>query len=160
MTRRLGIAQAIMGHPDLILLDEPTVGLDIEERMHMKEILSQIQGQQPLLLSTHVLDDLQGSCKDVIVLNQGRILFQGGFHDLKNIAEGRILLVPEESFNRYSGKALRQIARIEQDGMCFVRCYSMGNNIPSGLETVQVNATVEDAYLMLLNGEDKYGSCV
>lgn len=63
MIRRIGIAQAIMGNPDIILFDEPTTGLDPEERLRFKSVLSQLHGQCPIILSTHIVEDIESVCQ-------------------------------------------------------------------------------------------------
>lgn len=82
MVRRLGIAQAILGSPDLILLDEPTVGLDIEERMNLKEIVCKIRGKCPILLSTHIAEDVEDVCSKVMIISHGKKCFYGETHGL------------------------------------------------------------------------------
>lgn len=99
MVRRLGIAQTLMGNPRLILLDEPTVGLDVEERMHMRSILDEINGRQTLVLSTHILEDAQDTCRDVVILHDTRILYQGGIEQLKKptLEDGYLTLIKGEN---------------------------------------------------------------
>lgn len=77
MIRRAGIAQAIMGKPSLILFDEPTVGLDPEERMRFKKICAGIEKQSVVLMSTHVVEDVTVCCDDILVMFEGRIIFEG-----------------------------------------------------------------------------------
>lgn len=159
MTRRLGLAQAIMGCPDLILLDEPTVGLDIGERLHFMEILDQIQGKQSLIFSTHILNDVQDSCKEVIILNEGTIAFQGDFPALKSVAEGKVWEMPEKEFSLH-GEQFQFIAHLEKNGERYVRAYLKTEQVPEIPDAFSVQASVEDAYLILLNGDDPYDASV
>jgi ABC-2 type transport system ATP-binding protein len=87
MVRRLGIAQAIIGRPDLILLDEPTVGLDIEERMRFQKILENIRGQQPVLVSTHVLDDISPDDDEIVIINHQQVAFHGSAAEIANFSK-------------------------------------------------------------------------
>ena len=76
MVRRVGIAQAILGKPQFILLDEPTTGLDIEERCHFYHIFHQLEGVCPVLVSSHITEDIVEGCTNTIILKTGTILLQ------------------------------------------------------------------------------------
>ncbi|MGI5346739.1 ABC transporter ATP-binding protein [Streptomyces sp. CA-250714] len=86
MLRRAGIAQAIVNDPELLLLDEPTVGLDPEQRLDFRNLLRDLGADSCVLVSTHLVEDVVAACTDVIVMNEGRLLFQGTPDDL--IARG------------------------------------------------------------------------
>lgn len=77
MVRRAGIAQALLGNPGLLLLDEPTVGLDPEERMRFHDIVKTLEGSCPVMISTHIIEDVNKTCNDVIVMKEGEILYHG-----------------------------------------------------------------------------------
>jgi len=77
MKQRLGIAQALLGNPDLLIVDEPTAGLDPEERIRFRNLLTRIAGQRTVLLSTHIVADIEASCVGVAVLDRGRLIFNG-----------------------------------------------------------------------------------
>lgn len=151
MVRRLGIAQAIMGRPDLILLDEPTVGLDIEERLRLQEVLDEIRGQQPLLVATHILDDIQNPKDEIILFCNGKVAFQGSPAELKERAEGLVWLVPEQVFQMHR-EQLTQITQEERDGGRYVRVLDRRGNF-SHAAAVPAAATVQDGYLRILSGE-------
>ena len=151
MVRRLGIAQAIMGRPDLILLDEPTVGLDIEERLRLQEVLDEIRGQQPLLVATHILDDIQNPKDEIILFCNGKVAFQGSPAELKERAEGLVWLVPEQVFQMHR-EQLTQITQEERDGGRYVRVLDRTGNF-SHAAAVPAAATVQDGYLRILSGE-------
>ena len=76
MVRRVGIAQAILGKPQFILLDEPTTGPDIEERCHFYQIFHQLEGVCPVLVSSHITEDIVEGCTNTIILKTGTILLQ------------------------------------------------------------------------------------
>jgi ABC-2 type transport system ATP-binding protein len=86
MVRRAGIAQAIVNDPELLLLDEPTVGLDPEQRLDFRDLLRDLGVDSCVLVSTHLVEDVVAACTDVIVMNEGRLLFHGTPEDL--IARG------------------------------------------------------------------------
>jgi len=80
--RRLGIAQALLGSPNLILLDEPTAGLDIEERVKLKSVLSLAKESNSILISTHQVEDIVDVCERVLVIDNGRLIYDGLLCDL------------------------------------------------------------------------------
>ena len=96
MVRRLGIAQAFLGEPPLILLDEPTAGLDPEERMRFKTILHRNQSNCCILISTHIVEDVEAVCERVILMDQGKIRKEGAAKDLRESARGMVYTVFEE----------------------------------------------------------------
>ena len=85
--QRVGIAQALLGDPELLILDEPTVGLDPEERRKFRCLFSQSAQEKIVLLSTHIIEDVYHICGRIIVINQGKILFDGKPEDLIQIVQ-------------------------------------------------------------------------
>ncbi len=90
MKRRLGIAQAIIHDPKVIIVDEPTAGLDPEERVRFRNLLCEIAKERIVLLSTHIVGDIEATCENIAVLNQGNICFNGKITDLLSLAEGKV----------------------------------------------------------------------
>jgi ABC-2 type transport system ATP-binding protein len=82
MLRRAGIAQAIVNDPALLLLDEPTVGLDPEQRLDFRELLRDVGVDSCVLVSTHLVEDVVAACTDVVLINEGRLVYQGTPDDL------------------------------------------------------------------------------
>lgn len=89
MRRRVGIAQAMLGDPDVILLDEPTVGLDPEERERFVSMISRIREDAIVLFSTHIIEDVEECCEQVIIMNQGKVCYQDSCDELLLVAEQR-----------------------------------------------------------------------
>ncbi|WP_439657253.1 ABC transporter ATP-binding protein [Lentzea sp. HUAS TT2] len=82
MVRRVGIAQAIVNEPELLLLDEPTVGLDPAQRLRFRELVTELGRQSCVLISTHLVEDVAAACTDVVLVNEGSLVFQGTPADL------------------------------------------------------------------------------
>ncbi|MFI6999208.1 ABC transporter ATP-binding protein [Nocardia sp. NPDC050175] len=93
MKRRLGIAQTLLGDPRLIIVDEPTAGLDPEERIRFRTLLGQLGGDRVVVLSTHILDDVAHSCPKVAVLTGGALAYHGTTTGLVEMAEGQTHVV-------------------------------------------------------------------
>ncbi|MGN9809594.1 ABC transporter ATP-binding protein [Micromonospora sp. BQ11] len=92
MRRRVALAAAIVGHPDLLILDEPTVGLDPEQRLRFRELIAELGERCTVLLSTHQTEDVMSLCRRVVVLHTGRVRFEGPPAELADVARGRVWL--------------------------------------------------------------------
>jgi ABC-2 type transport system ATP-binding protein len=135
MRRRVAIAQALIGDPDLLILDEPTAGLDPEQRLRFRELLSALATRATVLLSTHQTDDVAALCNRVVVLLGGEVRFSGTAPELAALADGRVWLDADRDERA-------QLAWVTGDGM--VRHIGLP---PSGARLVP--PTVEDGYLTL-----------
>lgn len=93
MKRRLGIAQALLANPNLLIVDEPTVGLDPEERVRLRNLLADMAQQCTVILSTYIVEDISQSCNEVAVINQGQVMFRGSPRDLITRARGKTWLI-------------------------------------------------------------------
>lgn len=97
MKRRVGIAQTMLGSPKLLIVDEPTVGLDPEERVRIRNILSEVARRATVILSTHVIEDIGHSCNDLAIIDHGSVLFRGAPADLIQQARGKVWAVTTAS---------------------------------------------------------------
>jgi ABC-2 type transport system ATP-binding protein len=93
MRQRVGIAQALLADPRLLIVDEPTAGLDPEERIRFRTLLSRFADRRTVLLSTHIVEDVAQTCREVAVLAKGRLIFRGSVEELTGRAEGRVWTV-------------------------------------------------------------------
>lgn len=100
MIRRLGIAQTLLGSPDVIILDEPVVGLDPDERMRFMEIIRSIQLDIPIIFSTHIIDDISSLSPEIIFFKNGQITFNGSSSQFIDIAKGKIYLCSRENLSK------------------------------------------------------------
>ena len=81
MKRRLGIAQALLHDPQVLIVDEPTAGLDPEERVRFRNLLREIAGDRIVILSTHIVEDIEKTCEKIAVLNKGELIYNGTLND-------------------------------------------------------------------------------
>lgn len=102
MVRRLGIAQTFLGNPDIILLDEPSAGLDVEERLRFKRILSAKDFPFPIVISTHIVEDVESTCDILIVLKKGKIIYTGTPEDILNHARNHVYELSEKDYQSIS----------------------------------------------------------
>ena len=98
MIRRLGIAQTLLGFPDLLIFDEPTVGLDPDERFRFKEIIKSLKLNIPIILSTHIIEDVSSICSQVIFMKNGQLKYIGGIKDL--LTQLNVYTCSKESFKQ------------------------------------------------------------
>ena len=142
--QRVGIAQALLGDPELLILDEPTVGLDPEERIHFRNLFSQTAQDRLVLLSTHIIEDIQSVCGQLVVINRGQVLFSGTPEALIQTATGHVGIFWEKDAAQEDG--LHITARVNTGQG--VRCRAVADVLPPFAQPS--DPTLEDAYLYLI----------
>ena len=145
--QRVGIAQALLGEPELLIFDEPTVGLDPEERIHFRNLFSRLAQKRLVLLSTHIIEDVQSVCSRLLVLHRGKLRFDGPPEELIRAAEGHVGTFDETGGEREEG--LHITARVNTARG--VACRAVAEMLPSYVQPAE--PTLEDAYLYLISGE-------
>ena len=134
--RRVGLAQALLGTPDLLVLDEPTTGLDPEQRVSLRHVLAEVGRAATVVVATHQTEDVAALCERVVVLDGGAVRFDGAVRDLVATADGRVWLTDE------ADPRARTSWRTGTG-----RYRNLGAAAPAGAEVAE--PSLEDAYLLL-----------
>lgn len=152
MKRRIGIAQAILNDPEILILDEPTAGLDPKERIRFSNILSNMAKEKIILLSTHIVSDIEAITNQLIVIRKGKITEIGNIDQLVEGVAGKVweTTVGQDMVNTVSAE--RAVIHIKQVGKD-VQVRFVGDQIPN-VECRSVVPTLEDYYICV-NGKQK-----
>jgi len=146
MKRRLGIAQALIHKPEILVIDEPTTGLDPEERIKFRNLLSEISaGEVIIILSTHIVGDISSTCNTMTLLNKGELAFTGSPSELLDLARGNAWLIKanEQEYNEINEKfPVISTAPSEAGWEMQVVC-----NDPGGYRGEPMEPTLEHAYV-------------
>ncbi|MFG1605101.1 ABC transporter ATP-binding protein [Actinoplanes sp. NPDC049265] len=147
MRRRVGIAQALLADPRLLIVDEPTAGLDPEERIRFRTLLSQLAGDRTVLLSTHIVDDIAQTCRELAVLASGRLVFRGTVESLTRRAAGRVWTVVTAGPAPTGGTIVSAVPH--EAGMR----YRVVAPAPPAVDAEPAEPNLEDGYLALGRAE-------
>ncbi|MCU0387248.1 MAG: ABC transporter ATP-binding protein [Chitinophagaceae bacterium] len=144
MRQRFGIAQALLGNPKLVIVDEPTAGLDPAERNRFHNVLSEIGEQVIVILSTHIVDDVKSLCNQMVVMNKGRILLEGTPKQAVETVQGKIwqASIDKEQLPDFK-KAFQVISHHVSEGKMLIHVYA--DDKPDEAFD-QADATLEDVY--------------
>ena len=150
MLRRAGIAQALIGDPKVLIIDEPTTGLDPEERLYFLNLLSKIAMERTIIFSTHITADIEHLCNNICVLEQGEVKYLGEKTEFINRINGKLY---EHTGSQYEEEQLRKDTIVTSvayvDGRPRVR-YVAESPLFEG--SVPVTPTLEDSYIYALGG--------
>lgn len=150
MKRRLGIAQALIHNPKIIIVDEPTAGLDPEERVRFRNLLCEIAQDRIVLLSTHIVGDIEATCERIAVLDEGKIRFNGTVAELLKLVEGKMYSAEISTMELETVKENYLVTGILTTGST-TNVKIISEELPfSG--AVSCSGDVEDAYMYLMHG--------
>ncbi len=151
MRQRLGIAQALLNNPDLLIVDEPTAGLDPEERIRFRNLLARLSGERIVILSTHIVNDISSSCDDMALLVSGQIYFRGCPAELIAQARGYVWSTTVTPGEVPAVEAHHQVvSAVRRSEGVNLRLLALGAAL-SDLRNVTPEApTLEDAYIWVM----------
>ena len=155
MRQRVGIAQALLNDPKLLIVDEPTAGLDPEERVRFRNLLSELSGERIVILSTHIVSDVEAVATEIAILAQGQLLAHGAPEELLALVNGKIweVVVPSGELAALRTKYLVSSTAHRSDG---VHARVVAEAAPNGSARA-VEPSLEDAYLAVLSAKRNGG---
>jgi ABC-type multidrug transport system ATPase subunit len=151
MKRRVGIAQALLNDPRLLIVDEPTAGLDPEERIRFRNLLSDLAGERTILLSTHIVEDIAQTCQNIALMQKGQVIFQGTILQMLEQTRGKVWLVTTTGARPTGNCTIVSTLHLGSTVQ-----YRVVGTPASNEQTVQVTTTdpsLEDGYVWFMHNQ-------
>lgn len=150
MKRRVGLIQALLHDPKILIVDEPTTGLDPEERIRIRNLLVDLSRDRTVLFSTHVVEDLAATCNTLAILKKGNLIYNGKRDSLLKQTKDHVWickLKDEDEFNRLQKQYIISSKQYREDGIEA----KIITEEKSGIPCRAVDITLEDAYIYVMN---------
>jgi ABC-type multidrug transport system ATPase subunit len=150
MKQRVGIAQALLNDPRLLIVDEPTAGLDPEERLRFRNLLAELSGERIVILSTHIVSDVEATATDIALISQGSLVIHASPEEMLQRVEGKVweIVVPSADLPALKS-SLRISGTLRRSDGVHVRVVS---EVAPRVDAKPLAANLEDAYLYFMNG--------
>ncbi|GLV57920.1 multidrug ABC transporter ATP-binding protein [Dictyobacter sp. S3.2.2.5] len=148
MKRRVGIAQALLNNPRFLIVDEPTAGLDPEERIRFRNLLSDLAGERTVLLSTHIVEDIAQTCRNIAMMKSGQVIFQGTIAQMLEQTRGHVWHIttdgprPEGNFSIVSTNQMSSSTQ-----------YRVVGTPANGLQAIPAEPGLEDGYVWFMHNQ-------
>jgi ABC-type multidrug transport system ATPase subunit len=157
MKQRIGIAQALLNDPKILIVDEPTVGLDTEGRVRFRHLLAELAGERVVILSTHIVSDVEATADDIVIINKGRLVNRSSPEELLKLVHGKVWewVIPSKELTVAKKKYLLSSIIRRNEGL-HIRVVSEKR---PAREALPVNSpTLEEAYLHCISTNREAGS--
>jgi ABC-2 type transport system ATP-binding protein len=151
MRQRFGIAQALLGNPKIVIVDEPTAGLDPQERNRFHNLLSEIGENVVVILSTHIVDDVKNLCNEMAIMNFGEVLFHGKTNEALNVLKGKVwqAQIAKEQVEDYRNRYKIISSKVSSGKICV---NTVADAMPDSTFT-SVDPDLEDVYFYYINNQ-------
>jgi ABC-2 type transport system ATP-binding protein len=158
MKQRVGIAQALLNDPHLLIVDEPTVGLDPEGRIQFRNLLSDLSGERIVILSTHIVSDVEAAATEIALINKGRLVKHTVPEELLRMVGGKVWegIIGSEELTAFRQHHLVSSTNRRDDG---VHVRFVADIPPSSVKTRVVAPSLEDAYLYFITSANDIPVC-
>lgn len=149
MKRRVGVAQALLNDPHLLIVDEPTAGLDPEERIRFRNLLSNLGGDRTVLLSTHIVEDIAQTCQNLAMMRNGHVLFQGTIAQMLSETRGNVWTVTMAAGSQLPNN-LVVISTLNMGTQMQYRVIGEPPKLPGMISAAPADSSLEDSYVWFM----------
>nr|WP_272508939.1 ABC transporter ATP-binding protein [Clostridium ganghwense] len=154
MKRRVGIAQALLNDPEILILDEPTAGLDPQERTRFRNLISQISRDKIVILSTHIISDIESIAKETIIMKDGTLLMKGNHKEILSQMHGKVYIIRTKDENEvYDIQSKYKVVNLQR-GMDYTEIRVISDTVPQASNVETIEPKFEDVYMFYFDLQD------